>query len=264
MSRTSILLGLVLVLLGAFMFADAAGVRLPNGTSPLEFFWPVLLLMSGLALLLRTIFRRKLQVEKASIDLQGAATAHLRINHGAGKLKIHKGAASGVLLNGSFTGGLRQAVRRTGAQLEVRLRPAGDWLGIPFLDAGEPLNWDVSLNPDVPLELDLDSGADQAEIDLRDLRVTTLSLDIGASATRLVLPARGRLTADVDIGAASMDVTVPPGVAARIKIDHGASDVKVDPRFPRVGGVYKSPEFESAANAVDLDIDAGAAQIKIH
>lgn len=264
MSRNAIVLGLVLILLGGFMFADAAGVRLPNGASPLEFFWPVLLLLAGLALLVRSLFRRKLEVERTSIELQGASKARLKINHGAGKLKVHKGAASGLLVSGSFTGGLRQAVRRTDDRLEVRLRPATDWLGIPFFDAGERLDWDVALNGDVPLELELDSGANTAEIDLRDLQVTTLSLDCGASDTRLMLPARGRLTADVDIGAASMDVTIPPGVAARIRIDHGASDVKVDPRFPRIGGVYKSADYETAANTVDLEIDAGAASVRIH
>jgi hypothetical protein len=61
-----------------------------------------------------------------------------------------------------------------------------------------------------------------------------------------------------------MDVTVPDGVAARIRVDQGISEVRVDPRFPLVGGVYKSPDYETAANAVDLDIDAGAASIRIH
>jgi hypothetical protein len=58
-------------------------------------------------------------------------------------------------------------------------------------------------------------------------------------------------------------VIVPQGVAARIRIDTGVSDVKVDSRFPRVGNVYQSPDYESAANAVDMDIDAGAAQIAV-
>ena len=264
MMRGSIWLGLVAILLGAFMFADAAGVRMPNGASPLEFFWPILLLLSGLALIIRSLFRRKVQVERASIALQGASRARVKLSHGAGKLKLHKGAARGELLSGTFTGGLRQSANRSDDKLDVKLRTASDLFGIPFLDSGERLDWDVSLNADVPLELELDSGANSAEIDLRDLQVTSLSLDCGASDTRLLLPARGRLHADVDVGAASMDVTIPPGVAARIRIDHGASDVKVDARFPRVGGVYKSPDFETAADTVDLDIDAGAATIRIH
>jgi hypothetical protein len=266
MSRNNLVLGFILLLLGGLMLADAAGYRLPGGASPMDFFWPILLILAGLTMVFNVFVRssRKVEVEKASIDLQGAGEARLKISHGAGKLKIHSGAARGVLASGSFAGGLRQTVRKTGDKLEVRMRPAADTWGIPFLGPGVPLDWDLSLNADVALDLDLDSGANEADINLRDLRVTNLNLDSGASETKLTLPARGRLRADLDIGAASMDITIPDGVAARIKIDHGVSDVKVDARFPRVGGVYKSTDFESAANAVDLNIDAGAAQIRIH
>lgn len=263
MGRDRLLLGAVLLLLGGFMLADAAGYRFPGGGRPMEFFWPVLLLLAGALMILNVLMRRKVVVEKASIDLQGAARARLKINHGAGKLKIHKGASSGMLASGSFAGGLRQSVRKTGDRLEVTLRPAADWSWFPFFDSGTSVDWDLALNDAVALELDLDSGANQADIDLRDLNLTSLDLDGGASDTRLVLPARGRSRADLDIGAASMDITIPDGVSARIKIDHGLSEVKVDGRFPRVGGVYKSPDFETAANAVDLEIDAGAASIRI-
>jgi hypothetical protein len=116
----------------------------------------------------------------------------------------------------------------------------------------------------VPLELKLETGAGQSDVNLRDLRVSSLKLDTGASETRLTLPAQGRVRADLDFGAASMDITIPDGVAARIRVDQGVSEVRIDPRFPLVGGMYKSPDFESAANSVDLDIDAGAASIKIH
>ena len=264
MGRQRLLLGAVLLLLGGFMLADAAGYRFPGGGRPMEFFWPVLLLLAGALMILNVFVRRKVEVEKASIDLQGAARARLKISHGAGVLKVHKGAAAGVLASGSFTGGVRQNVRKTGDRLEVSLRPAADTFGIPFFDSGMQVDWDLALNDTVALELDLDSGANQAHIDLRDLNITSLDLDGGASETRLVLPARGRSRADLDIGAASMDITIPDGVSARIKIDHGLSEVKIDGRFPRVGGVYKSPDFETAANAVDMDIDAGAASIRIH
>jgi hypothetical protein len=264
MGRNNLILGMVLLLLGGLMLADAAGYRLPGGASPMDFFWPILLLLAGLTMIFNVLVRRKVSVEQASIDLQGASEVRLKINHGAGKLKIHSGAARGVLASGSFVGGLRHTARKSGDKLEVRLRPAVDTFGIPFLGPGAALDWDLALNADVRLELKLDSGANRAEINLRDLHVTSLDLDSGASDTKLTLPARGRLRADLDIGAASMDITIPDGVAARIKIDHGASNVNVDARFPRVGGVHKSADFETAANAVDLDIDAGAAQIRIH
>jgi hypothetical protein len=44
----------------------------------------------------------------------------------------------------------------------------------------------------------------------------------------------------------------------------GAAEFKIDEsRFPRNGSYYQSPDFDSAANSVDMSIDAGAASIRI-
>lgn len=264
MRRASLFWGLILLLIGGVMLADAAGIRLPSGAKLTDFIWPILLILFGAVMIFGVFRRGRIETKRAAIELRNATQAGLDISHGAGRLKIHSGAGAGLLVSGSFAGGLRHTAQKNGDRLEVRMRPARDWFVFPFFGSAVSLDWDVALNAGVPLDLKLKSGANQAEIDLRDLRLTELKLDSGASDTRLTLPARGRLRADLDFGAASMDITIPPGVAARIKIDQGASDVKVDGRFPRVGDIYKSDDFDSAANAVDLDIDAGAATIRIH
>jgi hypothetical protein len=264
MRNGSLFWGTVLVLLGGLMLADAAGVRFVGGVRPSEMFFPVLLMLLGAAVILGVFWRGRVETEQDSVDLQGASQVRLRINHGAGSLKLHAGAGAGQLARGEFAGGLRQSARRSGDRLEVNMRPRQELFVFPFFGSLTALDWDVALNADVPLELKLETGANRAELDLRDLRVTGLQLDTGASDTRLTVPARGRLRADLNFGAASMDITIPDGVAARISVDHGVSEVQVAARFPRVGGVYKSPDFETAANAVDLDIDAGAASIRIH
>jgi hypothetical protein len=110
----------------------------------------------------------------------------------------------------------------------------------------------------------LNVGANKSMLDLRDLNITDLKLETGASETRLTLPARGRFRADLDLGAASLEVTVPDGLSARIRASLGAADFKIDEtRFPRSGGYYQSPDYDSAVNAVDMTIDAGAASIKV-
>ncbi len=53
---------------------------------------------------------------------------------------------------------------------------------------------------------------------------------------------------------------MPGGVAARVRAHGGAADISVDgSRFPRTsGGVYQSPDYDSAANKVDLEAEIGA------
>jgi len=256
--------GVVLLLLGGLLLADAMGLKLPNGLSATDLFWPVALLLAGLWVLLGVFFRGNTETETASIDLQGAREASLRVSHGAGELKIHSGAGANQLVRGSFTGGLDHQAHRNGDKLEVRLRPARDMMDFPFFGPRFQVDWDIALNADIPTALTLNLGANKSVIDLHDLSITDIRLDTGASDTHLILPSRGRVRADLDLGAAALEITVPEGVSARIRASLGAADLKIDKaRFPQNGSTYQSPDYESAANAVEMTIDAGAASIKV-
>jgi hypothetical protein len=256
--------GVILLLAGGLMLANEMGIELPNGMSLMELLWPLALMLGGIWVLIGVFFRGKVKLENASIDLQGASAASLKIKHGAGELRLHSGANSNELAHGSFVGGLDQKAARHADRLEVRMKPAKDVMDFPFLGPRAQLDWDVALNPQVPIALTLNVGANKAMLDLRDLNLTDLKMETGASDTQVTLPARGRYGADFDLGAASLAVTVPDGLSARIRASIGAASLAVDEaRFPRNGGYYQSPDFDSALNAVDMTIDAGAASIKI-
>lgn len=264
MRRSQLFWGFILLLVGGLMLLNAMGIRLPGGMSPMDFFWPLALILAGVWVLFGVFLRGRVETEQASVGLQGAREASLKISHGAGELNIHSGAGAGELVRGSFAGGLDQKTNLNGDKLEVRLRPARDVMDFPFFGPRIRLDWDVALNRDIPIALTLSAGANRSVLDLRELSITDLKLETGASDTKVTLPSRGRLNADFDLGAASLDVIVPEGVSARIRASIGAASLDVDQaRFPRVGAVYKSPDFETAANAVDITIDAGAAGIKV-
>jgi hypothetical protein len=145
------------------------------------------------------------------------------------------------------------------------MRPVNGAFDFPFFGGHAQIDWDVALNASVPTALKLDLGANKSIIDLSDMTITNLDLDTGASDTRLTLPARGRFAADLDLGAASLEVTIPEGLSARIHASVAAGDLKVnESRFPRSGRYYQSADYDTAVNAVELSIDAGAASVKIN
>ena len=262
MRRSSLFWGVVLLLLGALMLANAAGLRLPGGARPMDFFWPVLLILVGGWMLLGVFMRPRSYSEQGFVDLQGASEAELHINHGAGELRISGGAEYGKLASGTFAGGLEQSSHMEGQRLVARISPPQPAMFImPRFDR---YDWDLRLNGAVPIALRLQTGANRARVDLSGMRITGLRAETGASQTEVTLPAEGRFRAEFSLGAASLTVSIPSGMAARVRISQGVSDVKVDQaRFPRTGDVYQSPDFDSAANAVDLKIDAGAAEIRV-
>lgn len=260
MRRTSLFWGVILLLLGGMMLADAMGIKLLNGNSMMSLFWPLLLILLGGWVLYGAFLRGNIETESASIDLQGAPEASLRLHHGAGELRLHGGAQGNELLRGLFVGGVKHTAVRSGNQLKVSLRPARDFVDFPFFVPRFQFDWDVALNASVPMGLDFNVGASKSTIDLRDLTITDLRFKTGASETTLTLPARGRLNADFEIGAASLTLIVPEGIAIRVRSSIGAGDLNVDrSRFPH----DESPDFAGAANAVDIHIKGGACSVKI-
>ncbi len=264
MRRGQLIGGVLLLLFGGFMLADAMGFRLPNGSSLSDIFWPLALLLGGAWILMGVFLRGNVETESASVDLQGATSARVKIDHGAGELKIHSGAGTNEVACGTFSAGLEQKVTRNGDRLEVRMRPAKDVWNFPLFGSHSQIDWDVALNARIPIELNLDLGANKSILDLHDLNITKLDLDSGASGTRLTLPAKGRFSADLDVGAASLEVILPESLSARIHASVAVGEINVDERrFPRSGKYYQSADYETAANAVELTIDAGAASVKI-
>jgi hypothetical protein len=231
-------------------------------------FWALALIALGLYLVWGTLSARgrTAEAEPGHVSLDGARIAHVRIEHGAGRMDIHAGAASGDLLTGTFGGGLDARVQRSGDVLQARLRPrdAFNWPGV--VGPGHySLDWSLGLAPEVPLALDLQTGASDNQIDLTRLRVTDLRVDCGASSTRVRLPSgSGHTRVDLHYGAASIELQVPEGVAARIRMRGALMGVDVDQRrFPRNGDEYQSPDFASATDRVEIDAEGGVGSIKV-
>jgi hypothetical protein len=235
--------------------------------------WPLLMIAAGAWILWGIVAGRRgseeFETEEATIPLEGATKAHIRINHGAGRLSVNSGAGPDELATGSFRGGLDYQKTRDGDTLSVHMgvrapmqRFANPW---SWWGPGRSLDWSVSLNDTIALSLDLQTGANEARIDLTDLQVTELQLQTGASSTRITLPASaGHTKAAIRSGAASVSVRVPTGVAARIQAQSGLAEVRVDrSRFTRMGGVYQSEDYATAENKVDIDIETGVGSVDV-
>lgn len=264
MKNNSLLWGVGLLLLGGLMLANAMGIRLPNGNSLTSVFWPLTLILLGLWALASVFWKRDVQTESASIGLDGASESKLKIHHGAGELKVHSGANPNELLHGTFSGGMEHDASRSGNKLDVKMRSGSNFWDFPFWASGNEYNWDVSLNQNIPTSLRFNIGANKSIIALRDMNLIDLKIKAGASDIDLILPERGRFRTDLDLGAASLTLTIPENVSARIRAALGVADLSIDKtRFPKVNGVYQSPDYETATDAIDIHISAGAASIKI-
>jgi hypothetical protein len=247
--------GFVLIVAGGLLLLNNLGILAVNIW---DVMWPLFLIALGVWILWGTVFRRSAQAEHAAIPLDGAARARIRVHHGAGRLDIGPGAGNGNLVEGEFGGGLDKKLRRDGDLLDATLSVPVQVFPF-FWGPGYNLDWTFRLARAVPVALNLETGANESRLDLTGLMVTDLSLKSGASSTTVDLPAEAGFTrVRIETGAAAVNVNVPANVAARIRAHGGLSSINVDSnRFSRMGDIYQSPDYETAANKVEMDIETG-------
>ena len=122
------------------------------------------------------------------------------------------------------------------------------------------------LTRNIPLALDIQAGASDTTLDLSQLRVTRLDLQTGASDTRVRLPqTAGSTTMVARAGVAELDIEVPAGVAADIYVTTGLGNRAIDTaRFESLGnGRYRSPDYATAANRVEMHLELGIGDLSV-
>ncbi len=258
--RGSLFWGSILIVVAALLLLKQMGLIVGD---IFGYLWPLIVIAFGIWLIVGYFSRKQpIEGEQVSIPLEGATSAYVKLDHGAGRLSVRSGAGSAEIVNGTFGNGVSYKSNLEAGRLEVKLRTSQQfWAWWP----GESLDWDIRLNREIPLSLKIDSGASASVLDLSDLKVTNLDIDTGASSTELTLPANaGNTHVDIDTGASSLKVSIPSGVAASIRVKSGIASVNINSRFPRLdGGLYQSSDFSTAVNRVDMTIDAGVGSIEV-
>jgi hypothetical protein len=199
--------------------------------------------------------------EAFTIPLGEAQTVNYRFSHGVGQLDILGGAPAGQALIGSDATGMSKRSTLRDDQLDVRVEAGPSFL--PFLGPSEGV-WRFQLVRDLPVLVNVESGASSLNIDLRDVLARHLSVKTGASTVNVTLPAQGVCLFDLDGGATSVNISVPEETAARIRVD-GVTSMDVDlNRFPRLErDLYQSPDFEAASARAEININSGLGKVTV-
>jgi hypothetical protein len=197
--------------------------------------------------------------EIVDIPLAGAADAEVRIAFGAGRLAV-AAAQPGKLAEGTCRGGTAISSPGPGRVRFATPNPSWNWTRVPF-------EWRLGLTGEVPLRLEVETGAADSDLDLSLLRVSDLRIRTGAAQTRVNLPAAAGVTrVDAEGGAAQLRFRVPPGVSARIHSTMALGSTDVDAtRFPRTpdGRGWASPDFDTAPNRVEIEVRGGVGQVSV-
>ena len=205
-----------------------------------------------------------LRTESQSVELGDAKSVRVKINFGAGDLKLTGGAEK--LLETDFTynvAKLKPVVEYTDGTLVVR-QP--DIKGLPDLRGILDFRneWGLRLYDEVPMDLSVDMGAGTSDLQLAGLSLTGLKVSFGAGTYTVDLSGDWARNLDVtiDAGAAILSVRLPRDVGARVKVDDGPHTIEAA-GLTKDGGVYTNAAYGVSEVTLQINIEAGIGQIKL-
>ena len=190
--------------------------------------------------------------------LGSSRSGRLRFTNGAYRITIRAEQHMQRLCSARFGERMPMIATRRGT---VTIRYSGarscDWL-----DSGSECPAEVALNARILWEIEVRGGASQLVVDLRGLRLGSLSVDGGASRLEVLLPVPSGTVAVVILGGASnVAIHRPEGVAARLRVGGGVTLLKFDDR--RIGAAggeldLQSRGYDGATDRYDVAVTGGA------
>ena len=229
----------------------------------------------------------ELRTESETVELGGAASVRVEIEMAAGELDVSGGAAE--LLKADFTynvAELKPEVDYSGGTLAVRAPDVSTGIG-SLWDAGDyRYEWDLRLNDDVPMDMQVGLGAGPSNLRLGTLSLTRLEVTRGAgevvidlsgstSLTRLnVGGGAGAVTVDltgdwqndleatIEGGVGKRTLILPAGVGVRVKVEVGLGGVDAT-GLTKDGDYYVNDAYGQSAVTLNIQVEGGVGETEL-
>jgi hypothetical protein len=164
------------------------------------------------------------------IDIQDATTARVKLDMGFGSLKLRGGATSLMDAHFEYHEGMEPRVDYVVHNGRGELRV--DQPSRPKSINITRNRWDVRLNQELPIDLEIDNGAGEAEVDASTLALTSFELDQAAGEGKVQLNGdQTRLTyVDADISAGKLELEMRGSYPAmrELRAETAAGQLKLD------------------------------------
>lgn len=289
-------LAILLIIVGVLILLGNFGWLGWDTLVQLAYLWPVLLIAIGVDLLTRRRYQLAVwggaivvgallfaydagspgggviwgttagELHSVAHTLSGARAAEVNISTTVGVLRLSGMTSSGELVRGTVRTGrgetLTDDLSHRGDVAVLSL--TSDQRRVPAIGNRERRAWDLQLTDGVPIDLAINTGVGQANLELQRLHLSSLQMEAGVGEVNATLPASGNYQASFKAGVGAMHITIPSGMAARVTVQSGLGAVHVNGVFDRSGDTYVTPDFATASNRVDLHVSGGLGEITVN
>jgi hypothetical protein len=207
----------------------------------------------------------EMERESQSIDVENAQSVRAELRMGAGELNVTGGADA--LMEADF------AYNVADWEPEVDYQVSGDTgeliveqgSGEDIPLGGEARNeWDLRFNDDEPIDLNVQMGAGESDLDLDSLTLTGLDLQMGAGETTVDLTGSydRDIAATIEGGVGEATVQLPSEIGVRVNAEGGLGQINAQ-GLRREGDAYVNDAYGDSDVTLDVDVRGGVGQINL-
>jgi hypothetical protein len=288
----SLLLPLALIFVGVMFLLINLGVIERSIWPEIVRYWPVLLVLMGVDLILRrsSVFSALASAllavvliamgaaafawfapeawlaeeQPVSYPLGAAVRGEIVLSCENCSLQVHEIAGAVTsLVKGSVMIGrgktLTESVQQEGNRLYFQLTSHGILPFLPWWRATE-LRWDIGVSPTIPVTLALATNA-AVKADLSELSVESADIHSGGDSCTIILSRRS--SSRLSIAGESVDIRIPEGVGVRVFATSSSTALFVPADFLELPDGVQSPGYESASVRSDITVPIGVKRVQI-
>lgn len=196
-----------------------------------------------------------------SVDLQGAKSARAHLEMSAGELTVSSDSQHSLDADFRFTHAYdrpRVDYHVTDAVGEIRISQDSH----PVRFGNTKNEWNLRFNKNLPLELRVDMGAGQGNLDFRDIPLTRLDLHLGAGEVDVDLTGDRKtdLTAQIEGGVGQANIRLPKRIGVIAEASGGIGSISTH-GLQQNGGSYTNEAYGKSPVTIHLKVSGGIGEI---
>ena len=210
----------------------------------------------------------RLLTDKISQSMEGAEQARITLNPAIGTVSIKALVDSRLLLEGEILHTSREKVGVASSYdlnegtAVYSLRSTGFEVFYPTGPRASP-SWKLSLSDRLPLDVTVELGAGELDLDFSRLQVQSLKVDLGVGKMVVTLPESVQGLVQIEGAIGETQIIVPKGAAVRVHSSTGIGNVVVPSSYLSQEGSFVSSNFASAEKQIDLNVDQAIGRVLI-
>lgn len=160
--------------------------------------------------------------------------------------------------------GLRHETNVSGTTQKLKVYNRGETLAF---NESSSYNLDLSINQSIPWYIDLDGGAIDGYLDLKEVNVEKLDVDMGAGKIEIDLGLKSNLSEIlIDSGVSQVVINIPANSGVRIDFEGALNSTNLgDLNLNKEGNsVYVSENYHDSPSKYSIDVDMGLGEFSVY